>query len=625
MVDICEIGTCGAGCCEAGLRSASDIRRPFHLQWTAAFLLAVASLSTAYCAQPDTLTSLGAIHFLSNAEADRAIPVAFEATASYVHGSGLLLVQDGDFGIFIQQPPTGPKLLSGDRVFIKGTTMGRYRPIVMASAITLLHHGQPPKPEAATFTELIAGQLDAKLVTVHARVRAADIVHVGPNLEPSSRLQLLMDGGTIEANLDGGDENTLKGLLDDEVEVTGVAGGYFDDKMQLTGVVLHVSSPANIKVLKHSVASPWSLPVTAMDRIMAGYDVRDLSQRVRVHGVITYYQSGVAVVLQDGSRSLWISTDTHEPLKIGDVADAIGFPAAHDRILALTDAEISDSHVFAPLAPQRATWQQLAAWFGAPPQGHQHDLVSADGRVVTEVREASQDEYLLSADGRLFTAIYRHRRAASADVPPMRQIPLGALVRVTGICIFPDTNAVNAGSEVPFDILLRSFDDIAVLANPPLLNIRNLLVIVGLLCTVLLLVGARSWSLDRRVRTQTAAMAARVKTEADLERRRSAILEDINGSHPLAAIIEQIAELVSLTLDGAPCWCQVTDGALLGSCPADSKTLRVVSAQIPARSGPPLGTIHAGFDPGRPAAAGEMDALSVGTRLATLAIETRRL
>jgi len=46
---------------------------------------------------------------------------------------------------------------------------------------------------------------------------------------------------------------------------------------------------------------------------------------------------------------------------------------------------------------------------------------------------------------------------------------------------------------VPFNILLRSFDDITVVARPSLLNIRNLLFIVGLLLLVVL--GGRE-SLD---------------------------------------------------------------------------------------------------------------------------------
>ena len=53
--------------------------------------------------------------------------------------------------------------------------------------------------------------------------------------------------------------------------------------------------------------------------------------------------------------------------------------------------------------------------------------------------------------------------------------------------------------------------------------------------------------------------------------------------------------------------------------------MRVVQAEIPSRSGPPLGTIYAALHPQAPPATREAEALHSGARLATLAIETRRL
>jgi diguanylate cyclase (GGDEF)-like protein len=127
-------------------------------------------------------------------------------------------------------------------------------------------------------------------------------------------------------------------------------------------------------------------------------------------------------------------------------------------------------------------------------------------------------------------------------------------------------------------------------------------------------------------------MAVRIEAEAALERRnvqleqrRSRILEDINGSKPLAEILEGITEMVSLRLGGAPCWSEIADGALLGDCPANFKSLRIASEQILARVGPRLGTLSAGFDPSSHPTNVEYEALVVGARLATLAIETRRL
>ncbi|MFY9855716.1 MAG: GGDEF domain-containing protein [Terracidiphilus sp.] len=573
--------------------------------------------STAW-AEPAPLTTLSAVHALTNAEASQAQPVDFEATVTYLRGYETnMFVQDGDVAIYVRTAPN-LTVVPGDRVLVKGTMAASFRPIVVASRVTLLHHGVPPKPVPATFDGLISAQFDSRLVTVHGVVRAADLVvsHTDPPVR-SSRLQVVTEGGRFQAYLDNDEASALKDLLDAEVEITGAAAGKFDDKMQQTGVVLYVSSLENIKVLKRASTSPWSLAITPMDRVLAGYHVNDLSSRVRVHGIITYYQPDSGIVLQDGSKSLWIETHTREPLQIGDEADATGFPDAHERLLTLTDGEVQDKHIFQPITPLSATWQQLGFWSSNRPDGHQNDLVSIEGQVVARVREAIQDEYVLDSDGRLFTAIYHHP-PIPGELPPMKQIPSGSRIRVTGICFVESSHLINPGEEVPFNILLRSFDDITVIAKPSLLNIRNLLFIVGLLVLVVIGAGARAWTLERKVRRDTAALA-------DFEQRRGRILEDINGSLPLAEIVEKIAGLVSFRLDGAPCWCQIANGARLGNCPEKLTGLRIVHEEIPARSGPPLGTLFAAFDPLTKPAADESKAISMGVALATLAIETRKL
>jgi diguanylate cyclase (GGDEF)-like protein len=405
--------------------------------------------------------------------------------------------------------------------------------------------------------------------------------------------------------------------------------------MQLTGIVLHVPTSASIKILKRANGNLWDLPVTPMNQVLGGYRVGDFTSRVRVQGTVTYYQPGSAVVLQSGARSLWIRTRTDIPLRIGDLADATGFPSvmvadqarsANDGFMELTRGEIKDSHVQAPVAPLPVTWQQLAVT-GDRGTGHHYDLVSIEGQVVVQARGGAQDEYTLVADGHPFSAIYRHTTGPLMD---MKQVPLGSKVRVTGICTVHNSDPF--GGAVAFDILLRSFDDIEVVKRPSLLNIGNLMLIVGLLLAITAIVGAWGWTLERKVRQKTAALATRIEAEAALERRmaqleqrRSRILEDINGSRPLAEILEEITEMVSFRLDGTRCWCDVTDGARLGNYPQAPETLRVVSEQIPARAGSPLGVLSAGFQPGTSPAAAEAEALSAGARLATLAIETRRL
>jgi diguanylate cyclase (GGDEF)-like protein len=586
-----------------------------------AFAIILAWAAAAWAAASATLTSLSQIHALSNGEGDRGYPVVFEATVTFFRGDeSILFVQDGDVAIYIVAT-TKSGLLPGDRVLIMGTTAGSYNPIVISKSVTLLHHGAPLRPVPASFRQLVKGQFDSRLVTVRGVIRAADLEAKQSWMRKTiSEIKFSTDSGPISVYLDIDDLKTLRNLLDTTVEITGVSGGKFDDKMQLTGTVLYVPSIANIKILARPEGSPWSVPVTPLDKILSVYDMHDRTPRVRVQGTITYYQPGHAIVLQDGLKSLWIETVTNEPLRIGDRADAIGFTDAHDRFMSLIDAEIRDSQVFAPIAPRPATWKQLASWSSNVPDGHQNDLVSIEGKVVTEVREATQDEFVMDSDGGLFTAIYNHPPKAS-DLPPMMNIPFGSRIRLTGICTRTDTRSAIPGKEVPFNILLRAFDDITVVAKPSLINTLNLILAVSLLLVVVIAIGAWGWTLRRKVGQQTATLA----TMAQFEQRRSHILEKINGSNPLAEIIEEITELVSSMLNGAHCWSEIAGGATPGVRPPNLGLERVIQIQIAGHSGSVLGEFFAGFDRLAPRSGGEIEALTLGARLAALAIETRRL
>ena len=576
------------------------------------FAILFACASIAWAAPPASLTTLRAIHALSNAEASKGMPVAFEATVTYYRGyESTLFVQDGDTAIYVYYP-TDLHLVPGDRVLVRGKTQGSFNPIVVADSVTVLRHGALPAPQLVTFDQMIRTETDCKLVTVRALVHAADLLLSAVADEHFIRLELLMDGGYFNANVDSDNAGAPESLLDAEVELTGVASEEFDSKMHETGILMHIQSLSYVKIIQRANSDPWSLPVTPMDRAITVYHLRNSTPRIRVHGTITYYQPGSAVVLQDGNKSIWIATETHKPLRIGDAADATGFPDVHDGFINLTHGEIRDSMMPAPITPLPATWQTLTPR-GYDSPGHHLDLVSIEGQVVTEVREASQDELVLAADGKQFSAILRH---PNGPLTAAREIPVGTRVRVTGICVLELSNPFIA--QVPFNILLRSNDDITVVAKPSLLNVRNLTIVVCALILIVFAVIARGWALEHNVRRQTSALA-------QLEQRRGHILEDINGSRPLAEILEQITDLVAFQLQGAPCWCEVTDGARLGKCPPQLATQRVAQEKIPARAGPPLGAIYVAFDSTTKPSTTESEALSMAAGLATLAIETRRL
>ena len=555
------------------------------------------------------LTSLQEIHALSHAQAEQAPPVAFEATVTYYRkGNVDLFVQDGEFPIYVETTANA-NFVPGDRVLVRGHVRDSFRPEILSDSVTLLGHGVAPQPVTASFGQLIRAELDCRRVTVRAKVRSANIVSdVGLK---NIYLHLLVDGGDIDAEVAESDPGVLKGLLDSEVEVTGTVAGRFDSKMQMTGILLEIPSLSDLKVLSRASTDPAALPITPMDEILKGYDVQDRTQRVRVHGTITYYQPGSTIVLQSGSRSLRVLTLSEEPLGVGNLADVTGFPDVNNGALTLIRGEVRDSHMSSPIIPLATTAPELLRGT------HAFDLVSVEGRVLMAMREAAQDEYVLVSEGHLFSAIYRHpERGLAITTPQMKEVALGSTVRMTGICMLD--NGDKYQGPVAFSLLLRSSDDVAVVARPTLLNVQNLILLVGLLLVIVFGIGARGWLIERRVRRQNAALA-------HIEQRRNRILVDINGSRPLAEVIERITELVSFKLRGAPSWCQIADGAMIGNCPSRRAGLRVVQHEILARSESPLGTIFVALDQRTKPRVIETEALDMAAELATLAIETRRL
>jgi diguanylate cyclase (GGDEF)-like protein len=594
------------------------------MKWfTFVFVIVLGWSLSAWAASAATLTTLRAIHALSNAQASQGIPVAFEATVTYYRDCDVdLFVQDGDAAIYVLFKP-GASLLPGDRVLVQGRTRESFRPDIVDAKVSLLRHGSLPAPAPASFQQLVSAKLDAMRVTAHGVVRAADMV---PGTgERNIYLQVLMDGGYVDAAVNSADQGALKDLLDAEVEVAGVSTAKFDQKMQQTGALLDVQSLADIKIRKRAGATPASLPMTPMEDVFASYHIRDLTQRVQVRGTVTYYQPGSAAVLQSGSKCLWIITMTDVPLRVGDLADASGFPEVRNGYLALTHAEVRDTHVQAPIPPLPVDWWEMGMGDNA------FSLVSVEGQVVMQAREAAQDEYVLTSKGHVFSAIYRHPNGMSqSQLPPMKELPVGARVRVTGISMFYSSDPFNG--PVASDMLLRSFDDIVVTAAAPWTSVHNLSLLVSLLLVALAGLAAWGWGAERRVSHQASALAAQVEAEAWLHRQnalleaqRSRILEDINGSRPLAEIVEQIAELVSFGLGGAACWCQIGDGERVGMRSTEIECLRVVRQEIPSRTGALLGTIFVALKPEIEPAAEQTDVLSVGARLVALAIETRKL
>ena len=264
------------------------------------------------------LQRFGGFGNLTNAQASQHQPVDFEATVTYYRSyERNLFVQDGDAAIYVH-PPVMYQLVPGDRIRVRGTMHESFRPYVEDAKFALLSHGPLPKPDAP---QLRADDPRRNGLQARHRTRPSSSPPIWRQIRrrPSRPLNSasLLDGGHADATIDSDNPSPLKDLLDAEVEITGVQSGVFDNKMQQTGILFHVQSLDQVRILKRAAVDPWSIAVTPMDRVLSGYRVRDESDRERVHGTITYYQPGVALVLQDGAKSIWIDDRQLEPSACG--------------------------------------------------------------------------------------------------------------------------------------------------------------------------------------------------------------------------------------------------------------------------------------------------------------------
>ena len=114
-----------------------------RLIWS--FLLVVLPAGISGAAQPAPLTSLRAIQALSNAEADKGLPVVFEATVTYYHKGGYtLFMQDGGVGSYVS-PPKNADLVPGDRVLVRGKTAAASTLLFTATASSCFVTDHCPK------------------------------------------------------------------------------------------------------------------------------------------------------------------------------------------------------------------------------------------------------------------------------------------------------------------------------------------------------------------------------------------------------------------------------------------------------------------------------------------------
>src|SRR5215469_323667 len=92
------------------------------------FAVSFLGLALPAVCQTTSLTSLNAVHRLTNEQAAAHLTAEFDATVTYYRDyENTLFVQDGDAAIYVQSA-AHQHLQPGDRVHLRGTTYSSFRP-----------------------------------------------------------------------------------------------------------------------------------------------------------------------------------------------------------------------------------------------------------------------------------------------------------------------------------------------------------------------------------------------------------------------------------------------------------------------------------------------------------------
>jgi hypothetical protein len=415
---------------------------------------------------------------LDTASAVRSLRNEQAAEARPVHLRGVVTFYDPDQQVFFFQDTTGSVYIDttlsfpvvvGSRIELWGKTAAGYSPEVVPTQIREISRGPLPPADLVTYPTAGRHENDCRYVAMQGIVRAASLQSVGP--ARAFLLQLEVDRHMIEVAISSFPHFKPSQLLDATVRVTGNLGGSFNARNQIVGLQLMVSDSSQVEILPPPAVNPFRLPVIPLRTLLNSDLALFGSQRVLTKGILTLYDPGEKLVIQDGESNLLVETRQMDQMAIGQLIEVTGFPSSINGSPALVTAQamvISDG---SPAAARDITFSDAMTGKSS------NDLVAIEGDLVSETHEGHLDTLTLRAGNSVFEAVFRK---ILGDPDPIPQLQPGTHLRVTGICMVHVRGFWGAVESV--QIHMRSARDISVLASPPWWNVRHLLfVISGLL------------------------------------------------------------------------------------------------------------------------------------------------
>ncbi|MGC2638347.1 MAG: ATP-binding protein [Acidobacteriaceae bacterium] len=235
---------------------------------------------------------------------------------------------------------------------------------------------------------------------------------------------------------------------------------------------LRLNQPGIESSLAESLHRPATAPLNAIGNLKAFSPLRSPRATVRGSVILT----SPRVYLQDSTGGVAVDFLNTPPLKIGDEVEATGIvePSRFSAVLHGASGRLLWQR--SPSPPLSVTASQAATGV------YDSMFVETEGELVSLSRNKDGSSVLLLNSGhQTFRAILDSPdNGGSLD-----RLAPDSVVRVRGVCV---VNRAFTGDQTPFAVLLRSGDDLRLIAGPPWWDLRNL-VMMAISLPILSLLG----------------------------------------------------------------------------------------------------------------------------------------
>ncbi|MFM9057745.1 MAG: sensor histidine kinase [Planctomycetaceae bacterium] len=434
------------------------------------------------------------------------------------------LVQDGDAAIWVgfakaHDPPD--RLELGTEVVVSGTLrQAGYKPKLCDATATVLGRPGLPAARPADLDRLFAGADSGLRVACEGVVQRVTpdggqglagmfVLACGPR---HLRVSVIGDPGPLTAD----------GLLDARVRVTGIVATDRNPRGELQAPRLFLAGPHDIEVLEPPAPAGAAADVP-LDRINQFQFAGRPTGRITTTGVVTHAAGDMVCIEEEGCGIRLIPTAGALPQR-GDRVRASGFLDTSRQFAGLRDATVERigggaCPPPATVAPAEIVRINERAWRSrerAVPRDYDGSLIAFPARLVEARPRDFGGELLLACDGISVTA-----RLEGDEFGRLAALAPDSRLDVRGICELRVGSArqpfasPSQAPPVEVALLLRSPDDVTVVAAPSWWTPRRLAAVLAATVAALSAVLGWAWLLRRQVATQAGLLAREMRLRRD--------------------------------------------------------------------------------------------------------------